>query len=179
MTLSKISKQGDEYYTPKYAVDLLLPYLSKKEEITKIWCPFDKKEQSKYYESFTESGYEVFCTHIDDGQDFFEYEPDFEFDAIISNPPFSRKNEIFKKVIEENKPWALLMSATSVQSASFIQILSEETHMNTIMFDKRISFNGERPSFPSWYFTGKLLDKNEFYLFGKSDPRKMIKENDR
>lgn len=33
------------------------------------------------------------------------------------------------------------------------------------MFDKRISYSGDRPPFPSWYFTDKLLEGNEFYIY--------------
>jgi hypothetical protein len=42
------------------------------------------------------------------------------------------------------------------------------------MFDKRISYNGDRPPFPSWYFTNRLLEKNEFYIY-KENPKTMYK----
>ena len=62
--------------------------------------------------------------------------------------------------------WALLMSATSVQSASFIKILSKESNQNDLRFDKRISYTGERPPFPSWFFTGGgVLDGNKYYIY--------------
>ena len=171
MSLQTVSERGDEYYTPKYVVEILLPYLQKHKDIKKIWCPFDKDE-SEYVKVLTENGYEVIHTHIDNGQDFLEYQPDFEFDAIISNPPFSIKNQVFEKTIGYGKVWALLMSATSVQSASFIRILSNEERLNFIMFDRRISYNGDRPPFPSWYFTGKLLDKTETYIY-EDDPKEL------
>ena len=174
MSLQTVSDRGDEYYTPKYVVEILLPYLKNNKDIKTIWCPFDK-EWSEYVKVLTDNGYEVIHTHIDYGQDFLTYEPNFEFDAIISNPPFSIKNEIFEKTISYGKPWALLMSATSIQSASFVRVLSKEPKLNNIMFDKRISYNGDRPPFPSWYFTGKLLNATKYYIYDR-DPRVMYEE---
>lgn len=175
MSIIAVSKKGngDEYYTPSYVVEILLPYIAKT-DICTIWCPFDK-EESEYVKVLTQAGYEVVFTHIDNGEDFLTYKPNFKFDAIISNPPFSIKNQVFDKTISYNKPWALLMSATSIQSASFVKILSKETQLNNLMFDKRISYTGDRPPFPSWYFTGKLLSRTEFYLY-KDDPKKMYRE---
>lgn len=173
MSLMTVNKNlnGDEYYTPDYVVEAILPYIKNNKDIKVIWCPFDK-EYSEFVKILKREGYEVINTHIDHGQDFLTYEPDFDFDLIISNPPFSIKNEVFKKVISYNKKWALLMSATSVQSASFIKILSKEKQLNNLMFDKRISYSGERPPFPSWFFTGGLLEKTEFYLYDK-DPKEL------
>lgn len=34
------TSKGDEYYTPRYAVEIILPYL---EKFSHIWCPFDKE----------------------------------------------------------------------------------------------------------------------------------------
>lgn len=174
MSLQTVTARGDEYYTPDYVVEVIVPYLKKNENIKTIWSPFDM-EHSEYVKVLRENGFNVVHTHLDTGQDYLTYEPDFEFDAIVSNPPFSIKNEVFEKTIKYGKPWALLMSATSVQSASFVNVLSKESQLNNIMFDKRISYNGDRPPFPSWYFTGKLLDRTEFYIY-KEDPKKLYRD---
>lgn len=169
MSIVRVNKDGlgDNYETPGYIVEVLLPYL-KKTNIKTIWCPFDL-ERSEYVKVLRANGYEVFQTHIDDGKDFFNYEP-YKYDAIISNPPFSLKNEVLKRCIDLGKPFALLLSATCIQSASLINIISKAKDIKFIMFDKRISYNGDRPPFPSWYFTSQLLDKNEFYIY-KEDPK--------
>src|SRR6056297_24526 len=120
MSIRSVNKdgKGDNYETPKYIVEILLPYLAKT-NIKTIWCPFDK-DYSEYTRVLKNAGYKVINGHIDRGDDFFEYEPD-NYDAIISNPPFSKKNEILKLCIELNKPFALLLSATCIQSASLIR----------------------------------------------------------
>lgn len=167
MSITYVRKngKGDNYETPKYIVEILIPYL-KQTNIKTIWCPFDK-EESEFVKVFKKYNYKVINSHIDDNKDFFDYEPE-NYDAIISNPPFSIKNRILERCIKLNKPFALLLSATCVQSASLIKIISKATNFNFIIFDKRISYNGDRPPFPSWYFTNKLLDGNKFYIYTKN-----------
>lgn len=90
----------------------------------------------------------------EEGKDFLNFEPLEQYDAIVTNPPFSIKNKIFERCIKLDKPFCLLMSATSIQSASFIEILSKAKEFNVMMFNRRISYNGDRPAFPSWYYSG-------------------------
>ena len=173
MSLKKVSERGDEYYTPDYVVEILIPFL-RKTDIKKIWCPADK-DSSEYVKVLTKAGYEVIYTHIDEGKDILTYVPDEDYDAIITNPPFSIKNKVFDRVIELGKPFAILMSATSIQSASFVQALSKCRDIKFIIFDKRISYSGDRPPFPSWYFTYGILEKNEFYIY-KENPKDLYKK---
>ena len=53
-------------------------------------------------------------SHIDDGQDFFEYEPSEHYDYIVSNPPFSRKDDVFERLFALGKPFAMVMSMNNV-----------------------------------------------------------------
>lgn len=174
MSLKTVSSVGDEYYTPDYVVEILIPYLKRKENIKTIWCPADK-EHSEYVKVLKAHGYKVICSHIDEGKDLLTYSPSEPYDAIITNPPFSIKNKVFDKIIDLGKPFAILMSATSIQSASFIQTLSKCPDMKFIIFDKRISYSGDRPPFPSWYYTYGILDKNEFYIYNE-DPKELYEK---
>jgi len=65
-------KRKDEYYTPPILVKPILRYVP---ENSTIWCPFDT-EHSEFVLLLTEAGHKVIHSHIWDGQDFFEYEPD-------------------------------------------------------------------------------------------------------
>jgi hypothetical protein len=173
MSLKQVKKDGngDEYYTPKYVVEILLPYLKDK-GIKTIWCPCDE-EWSEFVNVFKNAGYNVIYSHIKYGQDFLEYEPEEHYDIIISNPPFSIKNKILQRCVDLDKPFIMLLSATCIQSASLINIISKCDNFNFIMFDKRISYSGDRPPFPSWYFTNRVLDGNKFYIY-RNDPKKML-----
>jgi len=173
MSLRQVTKNGngDEYYTPKYVVEILIPYLKDK-NIKTIWCPCDK-DWSWFVKVFQDNDFNVIYSHIDDEKDFLVYEPREEYDIIITNPPFSIKNKILQRCLDLNKPFILLLSATCIQSASLINIISKCKKFNFIMFDKRISYSGDRPPFPSWYFTNDILDSNKFYIY-KEDPKTML-----
>ena len=160
----------DEYYTPVYAVKIILPYLKQK---SVVWCPFDK-EDSNYVKELRNAGHFVYATHIDDGADFLTYEPDFSFDYIVSNPPFSIKDKVLAKCIELGKPFALLLPFTMFNSISTVNAISK-ANIKFVMMDRRISFNGERPNFTCWYVTNGILENNVTYLFHK-DPRVLYNE---
>jgi hypothetical protein len=173
MSIKTPSSQGDEYYTPDYIVEILIPFIKEK-GYKSIWCPCDK-DWSEYVKVFKREGFNVIHSHIDEGKDFLTYEPNEEYDIIITNPPFSIKNKIFDRCVSLDKPFCILMSATSIQSKSFVKSLSNIKDFNVMMFDMRISYSGDRPPFPSWYFTSKLFEKNEFYIY-KENPNKLYKD---
>ena len=97
MARIKQAKGGnDECYTPEYGVVPLLEFLPAfKNKI--IWCPFDK-EESKFVQLLRQYGYTVVHSHIEDGMDFYEYEPE-HWDIILSNPPFTNKYQIFERCL--------------------------------------------------------------------------------
>ena len=98
--------KNDEYYTPKYAVMPILKYIPKD---SVVWCPFDKLE-SEFVKQISKTN-KIVYSHIDNGQDFYSYEPD-NWDCIVSNPPFTKKRFIFERALSFNKPFALIMSNT-------------------------------------------------------------------
>lgn len=106
----KQSSDVDEWYTTNDMVDRILPYIP---DFSTVWCPFDK-EDSNFVRRFTEAGINVIFSHIDDGQDFFEYEPSEHYDYIISNPPFSRKDDVFERLFALKKPFAMVMSMNNI-----------------------------------------------------------------
>lgn len=97
--------KNDEYYTPSYAV---YPIIKKIKKGATIWCPFDK-EESKFVEVLRAEGFEVIYGHIETGENFFEVEVP-ECDYIISNPPYSLKGDVFKRLYEIGKPFAMLIN---------------------------------------------------------------------
>ena len=155
---------NDEYYTPQYAVNILKPYLK---DWKTIWCPFDE-EHSNYVTILKELGYDVKYTHINTGQDFLTYEPDFNFDVIISNPPFSIKNKVLQKCYGYEKPFCLLLPYTMFFAKSTVKLVSNNVQF--LMIDDRITYNGTRANFNSWYIGGNKFFDNDInvYLFEKS-----------
>lgn len=148
--------RNDECYTPKYAVLPILEYIP---ENKVIWCPFDTKE-SEFVKEISKTN-EVICSHIDFGQDFYEFEPN-NWDILISNPPFTGKRKIFERALSFNKPFCLLMSLTWLNDAAPKQIFMEKD-LQLLMFDKRIKFlpdyENNKITFSSAYYCWNFLPK--------------------
>lgn len=158
---SSNTQEAQEMYTPYYAVEPILKYISKDK---KVWNPFDK-EWSSFYQSFKRGGYSVTKSHIDDGQDFFTYEPD-EYDVIVSNPPFSIKDKILKRLYELDKPFAILLPLNSLQGKTRYQYFKQGIQLLT--FDQRIGYHNmehmdipiEGSPFATAYFCKDILPKD-------------------
>ena len=130
-------KESDEVYTPAYAVKPIIKHISTFFDAdATIWCPFDE-EDSNFVILLRNAGYNVIASHIKNGQDFFEYEPDVEYDCIISNPPFSIKDKILKRLCELNKPYAILLPLPTLQGQKRFPYLAD---CQALIFDKRINF---------------------------------------
>jgi len=152
---------ADEKYTPFYAVEPLMKYISKK---MVIWCPFDK-EWSAFVQRFREHGNKVICSHIDNGQDFFEWEPREHYDIIISNPPFSRKVSVLKRLQELDKPYCILLPLGALQGEKQFDYIKDGIQI--LCFRHRIGFykeNLERIDkavpFASAYFCKGVLPRD-------------------
>lgn len=127
------NKASDEVFTPAYAVKPILKYVNKD---WTIWCPFDELD-SEFVKLLTENGNKVITSHIFNGQDFFKYEPEEKYDAIISNPPFSIKDKILKRLYELNKPYAMLLPLPTLQGQKRFKYLKD---IQALIFDKRINY---------------------------------------
>lgn len=151
-------KKLDEYYTKEYAIKPLLKYIQK-DKI--IWCPFDKKE-SNFVKLFKNNGNTVIFSHIDDGKDFFNYEPD-NYDFIISNPPYSLKEQIIERLFKINKPFAILINEAGLFDSKKRFNLLKNNKFEIMIFNKRINYIKENTNlkgvpFKSIYLCSKILD---------------------
>lgn len=157
LTANKTSA-GDDVYTPFYAVLPLLEFLPKDKT---IWCPFDEK-WSAFYQLLSENGYDVIRSSLKEGQNFFTYQPE-NWDILVSNPPFSKKNEVLQRAYEFCKPFALLLPTNSIQGKKRYRIFRNEIQM--LCFDSRVDYHTRNNMktttkgnhFSSTYFCRNLL----------------------
>ena len=133
---AKTDKASDEVYTPAYAIKPLIKYIKAFNPNATIWCPFDLKF-SNYVKIFEEEGFKVIHSHIDEGQNFFYYEPEEHYDVIISNPPFSCKDAVLKRLSELGKPYAMLLPVPTLQGQSRFPYMKNIQYLG---FDKRINY---------------------------------------
>jgi len=144
----------DEYYTPRILVEPILKYI-KKDSI--IWCPFDT-EESEFVKCFKENGFKVIHSHIWNGKDFFEYEPE-QYDVIISNPPFSLKLKVLDRLYKFNKPFAVILGLPILNYQEVGNFFLDK-ELQLLIVDKKISFDGNTASFNNSYFCYKMLPKD-------------------
>lgn len=148
---------NDEYYTYRYAVEPLLEFLEAFRDKV-IWCPFDT-EKSEFVKCFREHGYNVIYSHIDYGQDFFTYEPE-HWDILISNPPFTGKTNIFKRIISFGKPFALLMNIAYLNDAVAAKTF-KDIDLQILSFNERMQFKHQsregKINFLTAYFCSNFL----------------------
>jgi hypothetical protein len=155
----------DNLYTPKILVDPIIPYLKEKVQYYRqvkyrepiIWCPFDL-ESSEFVIMCKENGFKCEFSHIDRGQDFFEYEPK-HWDIAISNPPFSRKLDVFKRLNSFRNPWAMIMNVMAFNYEEINRYFADNL-VEVMFFDRRISFNGNPSSFGSCYVCNDFLNRD-------------------
>lgn len=100
-------------------------------------------------------------SHIDNGQDFYTYEPTEHWDIIVSNPPFTNKRKIFERALSFGKPFALIMSNTWLNDSAPKKLFKDK-QLQLLMFEERMKFrnNGviqNKITFSSSYFCYNLL----------------------
>jgi hypothetical protein len=152
------NSKNDEWYTPSYAIIPLIKYLKPN---STIWCPFDTKE-SYYVKVFEKNGFKVMPTHLSIGKDFFT--ENIECDYIISNPPYSKKNDVLKRLFKLGKPFAMLVGSVGLFEGERFNLFSKN-EFELMVFNKRVSFlnsiNEKKPSknppYMSFYVCQKIL----------------------
>lgn len=162
---AKTDKASDEVYTPTYAVIPLIKYIKMFNSNAVIWCPFDTP-QSEYVKVFSQAGFKVIYSHIDEGKNFFFYEPEEHYDIIISNPPFSQKDNVLKRLYELDKPYAMLLPIPTLQGQARFPWM--KNGLQYLGFDKRINYYTNQDltqvqkgvSFGSCYLCKRFLPKD-------------------
>ncbi|MDH4127267.1 MAG: hypothetical protein OEV44_00825 [Spirochaetota bacterium] len=158
---AKKKSKSDEWYTPKSAVSHILSYLKPN---SKILSPFDTKD-SNFIKILNDAGHKVVYTHIKYGYDFFDLTKKqvAEYDYIISNPPYSKRNEILIKLYELEKPFAMLMNTNGLFDSSIRWNLFKSNNFCLIYLKGRVNYMKEygleeksSPPFQSAYITNGL-----------------------
>ena len=159
------ARSSDDFQTLAYAIEPLLQFLGKD---WVIWeCVAGK---GNLVGALKAHGYKVIATDISEGKDFLSYEPP-EYNAIVTNPPYSLKNRFLQRAYSLGKPFAFLLPLTFLES-QFRQNLFRQHGISLLLLDKRINF--ETPSgrgsgswFATAWFCWKILPSDlVFSSFG-------------
>lgn len=157
---------SDECLTPRYVVEPIIKFLKAK-GYKKIWCPFDL-DHSLYVRLLRDNGFDVVNTHIKSGGNFFEIDAaSIDFDCIVSNPPFSFKDQILERLYAIGKPFAILLPQNSLQSKDRTPLFIKYG-LEYLGFDRRACFYTNDKldeikfgnAFASAYFCKNVLPQN-------------------
>lgn len=140
-------EKNDELYTPEYAILPLLKYMPKNKIIWEC-TDFGKSNITKVLK---ENGYKVISTHKKDF-DFLMDDPDFEFDMIITNPPYSLKDNFLKKCYEHDKPFCLLLPITTLEGIERGKMF-RENDIQLLVLDRRCNFIYDNCKKSNWFNT--------------------------
>jgi len=163
MKMDKVADSGnDEFYTPEYAITPLLKYIKPK---TTVWCPFDTQD-SLFVKTIGKNN-TVLYSHLNDGKDFFKWQPQIKIDYIISNPPYSLKGDVFARLFELNIPFAMLVGVVGLFESQKRFNMFRDNDFEIMYLNRRIAYfkdyGEQRPSlnppFSSVYICKNMLPK--------------------
>ena len=129
-------KKDDDYETGKYIWEMMLNFVSKNKT---LYDPFYCRGHTKSV--MEELGYD--CIHED--EDFFENHDKYEYDIIISNPPFSIKKKVFNELKKIDKPFMLIVPISTI-TKKYLKDNFKNDDISIIIPEKRLQFmkNGEQ-----------------------------------
>lgn len=137
-----------------------------------IWCPFDTVESN--FVKLLSKEFKVVHGHILTGQNFFDYlTPPTGIECVISNPPYSKRNEIFQKLYEWNIPFALIMNMNGIFDSKQRYEIFKHKDIEFLIPKGRMKFftqdgiTKNSPNFQSIYVCSKMLDKQ--IVFSESE----------
>ena len=164
MNFSTQIKQSntDEWYTPVEPVKMIVPYLHNN-DYQNILCPFDKTE-SNFVKVLKNEGFNVTYSHIDTGIDFFDLDNLKDYDAVVSNPPFSKRQKILQRLFDYDVPFAMIMNFNGLFDSKARWTLFKDNDFQLLIPLGRMHFfnencEGNSPNFQSIYVCNKMLDQ--------------------
>ena len=148
------SRKDDEYMTPKAVWESIKDYIPKNKV---IWEAFYGDGKSGQY--LRELGFEVIHEDID----FFT---ENRGEVIVSNPPFSDKMRVLKRLKELDKPFILLLPAATLGTKTLQQLYGNDIQI--IVPKGRISYikNGSQ--------TASVWFASFFYCYKCNLPRDLV-----
>ena len=144
------TEKNDELYTPEYAVKPLLKYLDK----DKIYWECTDFGESNITKVLRENGFKVINTNK--AQINFLTDEPLDCDIIITNPPYTLKDEFIKRCYELNKPFLLLLPITALEGIERGKMY-RKYGIELLVFDRRNEFMGKSCYFNTSWFCYNIL----------------------
>ena len=145
LSLKQNYKNEDRYGTSKYIYGMLTDFVDKNKV---IYNPFYLDGKAKTY--LNELGYNHV---IHNDEDFFENYNKYEYDIIISNPPYTIKKRIFTKLYEINKPFIMIVPISTITKLFIKDIFKNDVErLQMIIPNRRMQFEKNGNQLKRCYF---------------------------
>ncbi len=151
---------NDEYYTPPDAWTDIARYIPRDKT---IWEPFNTTADPRSLESsehLRTLGFDVVAAPYDPetgANDFFASD---HGDIVVSNPPFTRKRDVLKRLRELGKPFILILPVPTMNTGYFREMFLQDEHLGIIIPRKRINFRNKRNAssncFECYYYCWRI-----------------------
>jgi hypothetical protein len=156
---SKAINTTDDYGTPDYATELIVPYLKREWIIWEPCCGY-----GAIHNYLHSRGFNIFGTDIKNGgMDALIGQPSRQFDCVVTNPPYSLKTEFLERCYGLGKPFALLLPCdlvnkkrTRLMQSHGVQLIVPDKRIKFIRFDKGRQIVAPAPNMGSCWFTKGL-----------------------
>ena len=145
------NEKNDELYTPREAIIPILKYLDK----NKTYWECTDFGESNITKILKENGFNVISTSKEE-LDFLKDKPNFDFDFIITNPPYSLKDQFLEKCYSYNKGFLLLLPITALEGKKRND-LYKKYGLELIILNKRINFMKNKKNV--WFNTSWFCNK--------------------
>ena len=104
--------QGDCFQTDAGSLKPLLPYL-RRAAVRVVWeCAAG---EGNLADGLKAAGFEVLSSDVQTGQNFLTWQPEREWDCILTNPPYTQKDLFFERCYALGKPFALFVPLTCLE----------------------------------------------------------------
>ncbi len=142
--------ESDECYTPANGVEPLLEFLDN----GMVYYDCTSGISSNIVNTLNYNGYKCFGSG---DKDFLTDEIPEGVDAIITNPPYSKKDKFIARCYELDKPFALLLPVSALQGQRRGQMFIDKG-IEILTLNNRIDFTGKgSPHFGVAWFCYKIL----------------------
>lgn len=159
-------KKLDDYNTPFYVWEILFDYLNL-DKNTKIYEPFYSNGVAKNY--LAKLGYN---NVIHENMNFFDNYDKYDYEIIISNPPYSIKKNILKILYIIDKPFVLIVPTSIISKLYLKNIFGNDIYKlqyiipnRRIQFERLDGYNQKRTAFDTIFLCYKMnLQRDIVYM---------------
>jgi len=159
------NEKHDHFDTPAYAVQPLLQYI---DPAWTVWEPTDTTGRSEIARVLRGHGNKVISTSKEKFNFLTDHDPNMKFDCIVTNPPYTLKDEFIERCYWHGKRWAMLMPLTALEGIQRGR-LYRRYGLELLVFDKRTEFTGGACWFNTSWFCYRVLPEKLMFAELKKD----------